>query len=475
MIESGVRGAVDQRRQKFKSMQMAGQRLQQIVDFMPVAMVLIDQAGLIEMVNAQTETLFGYAPGSLVGQPIEMLMPERFHSRNLSMRNSFFAAPGEWPMEDQRDFYALRKDQSEFPVEVRPTPIETDEGLMVLAAIVDVSARKRLEDRIRRVVEFMPNAVVMLTQTLVIEMINAEAERLFNYPRGELIGRHLEILIPDRFRGQCPCLQPSYFQDPKPTQTGKEREFCGRRKNGTEVPVEMWLNPIESEDGMIILATIVDISDRKREEKHFQASSEKDLLLGEIHHRVKNNLQIVDSLLDLQSSRISDPVVRGTLRDCQNRIRSMALIHQTLYQSKDFADVDFSHFLDALLPILISSFGTDPNRVKLVVDAATVRLPIKLAIPCGLIVNELMSNALKHAFGHDRYGEITLRLALDADGEVTLTFSDDGVGIPADLDLETTKTLGLRIISLLAKQVHGALTVERAHPTQFVLRFPVRQ
>jgi two-component sensor histidine kinase len=225
---------------------------------------------------------------------------------------------------------------------------------------------------------------------------------------------------------------------------------------------------------MMVLSSIVDISERKqREERIMLALKEKELLLGEIHHRVKNNLQIVNSLLELQFARLNDPALQSMLRESQNRVRTMALIHQTLYQSGNFAEVDFGRFLDSLVPTLISSYGIDPDRVRLEVDAAGVLLPINAAIPCGVLVNELISNALKHAFPDGLRGTIQVSLARVEAGHVRLAVADDGIGIAEDLDIGATRTLGLQLVTLLAEQLGAEMTVQRRQPTSFELRFPV--
>jgi two-component sensor histidine kinase len=200
---------------------------------------------------------------------------------------------------------------------------------------------------------------------------------------------------------------------------------------------------------------------------------EKDILLGEIHHRVKNSLQVVSSLLSLEADRISDPSVIEMLQNSQNRIRSMAMIHQTLYQSKDFGRVDFHAFLDSFMPTLIQSYVVHPEQVTLSTHVSDIQLPIDAAIPCGLIVNELISNALKHAFPDQRKGEITVDFAHDQAGHATLSVSDDGVGIREDFQLESSKTLGMQLVHLLAGQIGGNVSTHRASPTRFTVRFPL--
>ncbi len=436
-------------------------------------MVMVNAAGRIELVNVQVERVFGYQRAELIGQPVEILLPQRLREHHPSLRQAFFAEPQSRPMGIGRDLFARRKDGSEFPVEIGLSPIETEEGTMVLSAIVDISERRRSEERFRLVVEAAPSAMVMINARGEIEMVNAQAERVFGYERAEMLGQAVEMLVPERLRDHHPGLRRSFAANSLARPMGAGRDLYARRRDGSEFPVEIGLNPIETEDGTKILSAIVDISDRKQKERSIeQALKEKDVLLGEIHHRVKNNLQIVHSLLDLQSSQISDPVVLAMLRDSQNRVHSMALIHQTLYQSQDFARLNFGAFLDSFVPLLISSYAIHGNKISVQIDAHEVSLPINSAIPCGLIVNELVSNALKHAFPDGRQGQILLELKPDEDGNLILSVSDDGIGLPQELDLKMAGSLGLQLVSMLGDQLRGKLDIRRRDPTRFTLHIP---
>jgi two-component system, sensor histidine kinase PdtaS len=252
------------------------------------------------------------------------------------------------------------------------------------------------------------------------------------------------------------------------------RDLYALHKDGHEFPVEIGRAPIDTSDGPMVILGVVDISARGQKEARIRAAlQEKDVLLGEIHHRVKNNLQIVASLLDLQAARVADPATRDLLRDSQNRIHSMGLIHQTLYGSKDFRSVDFAQFSEALLSALIRSYDTEPERIAIRIDVEPVRLPIDIAVPCGLVVNELITNALKHAFpGRDR-GEIRIALTRQLGNEALLSVSDNGIGLPDHVDTNSTATIGLQLVGLLAAQLDGEVSISRSDPTRFSLRFPI--
>ena len=253
-----------------------------VVDAAPNAMVMIDRAGIIVMVNTQAERAFGYSRTELVGQPVEMLLPEQFRGHHPQLRKTFFADPQPRPMGAGRDLYGRKKDGSEFPVEIGLNPIETDEGPMVLSAIVDITTRKAAElalreseQRFRLVVDAAPNAMVMIDRAGIIVMVNTQAERAFGYSRTELVGQPVEMLLPERFRGHHPQLRKTFFADPQPRPMGAGRDLYGRKKDGSEFPVEIGLNPIETDEGPMVLSAIVDITTRKAAELALRESEQR--------------------------------------------------------------------------------------------------------------------------------------------------------------------------------------------------------
>jgi two-component sensor histidine kinase len=201
------------------------------------------------------------------------------------------------------------------------------------------------------------------------------------------------------------------------------------------------------------------------------ALREKELFLREAHHRIKNNLQVIASLLSLQASYIPDPHIREMFTNSEERVRSMALIHEALYQLGNMGEIDFATYVRDLSGQLMQSYGIQSDRVALHLHIDNVLLDINKAIPCGLILNELISNALKHAFPSGRTGEIHVELRTDATQKVTIVVRDTGIGIPSEMDFRQTETLGLQLISTLIEQLDGTIELDRSEGTAFTLTF----
>jgi two-component sensor histidine kinase/CheY-like chemotaxis protein len=206
------------------------------------------------------------------------------------------------------------------------------------------------------------------------------------------------------------------------------------------------------------------------EEKLRASLREKDLLLKEVHHRVKNNLQIICSLLSMQSDAVQDPLLASALSESQKRIHSMALIHEMLYGSSNLSDLDFGTYTQTLAAEISSSYGMDADRIRLILEVEPIPFDIDHAIPCGLILNELVSNAFKYAFPDNRSGEIRISLQ-QRERCIRLAVEDNGVGLPSGRSARETKSLGLRIVNILARQLRGSLEITSNPGASFVLKF----
>jgi two-component sensor histidine kinase len=215
-----------------------------------------------------------------------------------------------------------------------------------------------------------------------------------------------------------------------------------------------------------------DITERKQAEEAVAASlREKETMLKEIHHRVKNNLQVISSLLGLQSSCLQDEKSRAIFQESQERVRVMANIHTMLYQSADLARVDFGGFIRDLAGRLQQSYGLSGSSIEINADIADVSMAIETSIPCGLILNELMSNTLKHAFPEGRAGEVTVSMKTAGD-RFELKVQDNGIGLPESVDFKHPQSLGLELVRLLAEQIGGKIDLQVEGGTTFTITFP---
>jgi two-component sensor histidine kinase len=204
------------------------------------------------------------------------------------------------------------------------------------------------------------------------------------------------------------------------------------------------------------------------------ALREREVLFQEVHHRVKNNLQVISSLLNMQLRSLGEGASRDALMGCQTRVQAMALIHEKLYQSKDHARVPFSEYARNLARNVFAATGVSPQGVSLELVVEDVALAVDKAIPCGLILNELITNALKHAFPGERAGTIRVELRQVEGGGLRLAVSDDGVGLPAGLDIQAHPSLGLQLVRMLAQQLDAGLELVRTAGTSFLLTVPAK-
>ena len=248
---------------------------QLMVEASPNALVLINNMSKIAYLNSFAEELFQYKKQELIGQDLSILIPNKFKKEHPNLLKTYFNNPSSRQMGANRDLYALRKDGSEFPVEIGLNPIVTVDGSLVLASIIDITTRKKANEQFRLVVESAPNAIILVDNLGVINLINKQTEVLFGYTRKELVGKKMEVLLPSRYKSNHPNLRNHFLAAPQTRAMGAGRDLFAIRKDGSEFPVEIGLNPLETVNGNQVLASIIDISERKKIEEATKLQSKK--------------------------------------------------------------------------------------------------------------------------------------------------------------------------------------------------------
>ncbi len=337
---------------------------------------------------------------------------------------------------------------------------------------------KEERDRAQEYLEVAGVIIVVINPEGRVELINRKGCEILGFRENEIIGKNwFDNFLPERIREDIKNVFEKlmnrelelfeYYENPILTRSGEERLIA-------------WHNHLLFDADGNIKSTISsgeDITERAEAEKKLKKSlEEKKLLLREIHHRVKNNIQVISSLLNLQASSTLERRPAEILKESRNRLRSMALIHDRLYQSEDLAEIDFADYTEKLLGNLFKSYGINTDLIGYRIEGCNINMDINRAIPCGLIINELVSNSLKYAFPRGRGGEIYISLSTnseveDAEKSYTLIVADNGVGFPKNFDLNKPRTLGLQLVLTLVKQLKGKLSLKGTPGTRFEITF----
>ncbi|MGB8216909.1 MAG: PAS domain S-box protein [Candidatus Methanoperedens sp.] len=458
---------ITERRQVEEELRIKAQLLDDTTD----SILVHDLDGNIIYINEGAYKSRGFSKEEMMGMNLrEIVTPE--HERLLDSRFKELIEKGEITFESAH----FRKDKSIMPVESHPRIIESGGRKLVLSVIRDITERKRAdealsqsEEKYRILIDNMQEGVFIL-QDGKVQFVNESFARTAGYSMEEIPGRDfLDFIAPEDKERVIGIYSRRLAGENVP----KEYELKILKKDGARIITNVNVELIKYRGRAASMGTIKDITERKRAEEKIEASlKEKEILLREIHHRVKNNMQIISSLLGLQAESIKEEKYLEMFRDSRNRIMSMYIIHEKLYRSRDLEKIEFNEYIRDLANGLLQSHGVEAGKVELNINVGDTSLGIDFAIPCGLIINELITNSLKYAFPDGRKGKISISLHTLDKNMFKLVVSDNGVGFPSDVDFRKTESLGLRLVTILAEnQLHGKIDLDRTGGTEFTIKF----
>lgn len=431
--------------------------------------------GMLVYANPKFEKMFGYDPGELVGQHVSVLNYQDYSEVIAKELMAVIAAKGEYTYQIQN----VRKDGTTFWCEATSTVFDhPDYGSVFVAVQQDITDRLQVEKQLQLqavITRNMAEGICLVrADSGIIVYANPKFESMFGYEPGELDGQHVSIVNYATDETSAEAVNQTIRAEVLVNREATY-EVHNVKKDGTPFWCQATTSVFEHPDyGSVLVAVQQDISDRKDAQEKIKASlKEKELLLKEIYHRVKNNLQVIYSLLNLQSRNLSDSLAHAVIRDSQSRVRAMALVHEKLYQSRDLTRIDLSDYAHSLIRSLQETYCLKNSEVITKIEIDSCWLDIETALPCGLILTELISNSLKYAFPDNR-GTIQITSSSSPD-QVILTIQDDGVGLPPGIDLQTISSLGLSLVRNLAKQIKGNVVILPAQVgTIFQLSLPYR-
>jgi PAS domain S-box-containing protein len=362
---------------------------------------------------------------------------------------------------------------------------EKNTPIRMRGTVQDITELKKSEEKIKtlaNIVESSSDAIMTISLDGIVTSWNKGAEQIYVYSAEEILGKNISVLAPDNLKSEIKKLIDRIKQKIKI----KNYETTKLKKDGTLINVSLTLSPIFDASGKITAISVIarDITERIKAEKSMTKA--EDARKKEIHHRIKNNLQVIYSLLDLQADKFNDPKVIEAFRESQNRVISMALIHEELHKEEGTDTLNFSEYLKTLAENLFQTYRLSSKNIHLKMDLEeNAFFNMDIAVPLGIIVNELVSNSLKHAFIGRNSGEIRIKLCIDENGECKnegcksenfiLTVSDNGIGILENLEIEDFDSLGMKLLITLVDQLDGELELKRNNGTEFIIRFTVTE
>ncbi|MGZ4033688.1 MAG: sensor histidine kinase, partial [Bacteroidia bacterium] len=440
-----------------------------------------DRRGFITEFNNAAQKTFGYSAEEVIGKHVSMLYEDPLQRMKITDEELY-----------KKGVYAgevnnIRKNGEVFVSFLSASVLKNEDGEVIGAMGVsrDISELKKADEVLRsQSAKF--NAIIESSSHVIWTVDKNICLTTFNQNYGKQVKKRygLEARIGLSMISGDSVSSESYnsfwIKKYESTFAGNPQYFETQfiDKDGTESWSEIYLNPIFNEDKEVLEVSGIghDITEKKiSEERIRQSLQEKEVLLKEVHHRVKNNLQVISSILNLQSSYVKDEGTLNILKESQNRIKSMAFIHESLYQTKDFSSINFTEYVINLSQNLIHSYSNFDHEIKLNLDIQNVFLNLDLAIPCGLIINEIVSNALKYAFvDKGEGGEISIKMEILGENLILL-IGDNGKGLPKHIDYRNTESLGLQLVVTLTDQLSGTIEIDLENGTNYTIIFKQNQ
>jgi PAS domain S-box-containing protein len=428
------------------------------INSLPGVFYVVDSDGDLLRWNKNLEIVSGRDGANLKSLPLtQLIAPEEREEFSRALQNTSEESPSSF----EGTLLSSHGGRTLFLFQGRRTRLDRE---CIVGMGLDISARKHAEESLAllaAIVESSGDAIVGEDSRGRIVSWNRAAEQMFGFPAAELLGQSADILIPLVGR----AAKQDFAPVEKRGDAIEQYETVRMHRDGRLLEVALTVSPIRSARGERLgFSTIYhDIADRKKSDLTIQRSlREKEVLLREIHHRVKNNLQIISSLLELQSDYIRDPDALRLFGESQDRIRTMALIHEKLYRSEDVGRVDFADYLQSLVALLMRAQAGKGRKITVDMDVDPASFSIDTAIAVGLITNELVSNSLKHAFVNKSMGNVRVALKTMPGGQYQLSVADDGPGLPSDVAKLEEKSLGLRLVKILVGQIEGTWSLQNA-------------